>query len=114
MVVDRFFLTFIISFLFLGLFCATLVITAIASSKSSFISSLYDFHDLSLDFFAISSAFFSIISISLFEAKLFSIIHSLILLIQQKSFSQFNLSFDLYLSWDPDVVCPWGWVTSFT
>ena len=41
-------------------------------------------------------------------------IHFLNWTIQSYSFSQVNLSLVLYLSCDPEVECPWGWVISST
>ena len=57
---------------------------------------------------------FSISSNSSFELILFEIIHSLIFELQSKRFSQSNRSVSLYLSWDPDVEWPKGWVRSVT
>ena len=41
-------------------------------------------------------------------------IHERIFSIQSNSFSHFRRSIFLYLSWEPEVEWPWGWVTSFT
>ena len=100
-------LTFSFSILFWSIISLKSFIKFIISFTESFLASY-------LDFFIWFLTLCSIWSNSFFSAILFSNIHSFIFLIQSYSFSQSSLSFVLYLSCDPDVECPRGWVNSCT
>ena len=85
-----------------------------ASSNSFFIVAEKAFQALSL--LSLTSCFASafIWSNSSSEAILLDNIYSLNLTTQSYSTSHWSRSLLLYLSWDPEVECPWGWVISVT